>query len=127
MAGLETTDYLQGTNPAEVVSCPNDPHLAFMIYQAMFAIITPALISGAIERMSFRSYSPFAAVVNVDLLPACPHGMGKGWISVCMVDWRTRFCRWHGRTLSGAALVAAIVTASQELSFNCPHNVPLFC
>ena len=33
------------------------PHQAFMIYQAMFAIITPALISGAIaERMSFRAY-----------------------------------------------------------------------
>jgi Amt family ammonium transporter len=31
-----------------------------MIYQAMFAIITPALISGAIaERMTFRSYVLF--------------------------------------------------------------------
>jgi ammonium transporter, Amt family len=31
-----------------------------MIYQAMFAIITPALISGAIaERMSFRAYCLF--------------------------------------------------------------------
>jgi len=30
------------------------------------------------ERMSFRSYSICAAVVNVNLLPACPHGMGKG-------------------------------------------------
>ena len=36
------------------------PHQAFMIYQAMFAIITPALISGAIvERVSFTAYSLF--------------------------------------------------------------------
>nr|WP_199316889.1 ammonium transporter [Chroococcidiopsis sp. [FACHB-1243]] len=59
--GLETTDYLKGTNPAEVLSyAPTIPHQAFMIYQAMFAIITPALISGAIvERMSFTAYSLF--------------------------------------------------------------------
>lgn len=59
--GLETTDYLKGTNPVEVLSyAPTIPHQAFMIYQAMFAIITPALISGAIvERMSFTAYALF--------------------------------------------------------------------
>jgi Amt family ammonium transporter len=59
--GLETTDYLKGTNPAEVLSyAPTIPHQAFMIYQAMFAIITPALISGAIvERISFTAYALF--------------------------------------------------------------------
>lgn len=36
------------------------PHLAFMIYQAMFAIITPALIIGAYaERMKFSAYILF--------------------------------------------------------------------
>ncbi len=36
---------------------PTIPHSAFMIYQAMFAIITPALMSGAIaERVSFKAY-----------------------------------------------------------------------
>ena len=35
---------------------PTVPHMAFMIYQAMFAVITPALISGAIaERMKFST------------------------------------------------------------------------
>ncbi|MDJ0621121.1 MAG: ammonium transporter [Calothrix sp. MO_192.B10] len=39
---------------------PTIPHQAFMIFQAMFAIITPALISGAIvERMSFTAYCLF--------------------------------------------------------------------
>ncbi len=36
------------------------PHLAFMIFQAMFAIITPALIIGAFaERMKFSAYILF--------------------------------------------------------------------
>ena len=36
------------------------PHQAFMIYQCMFAVITPALITGAIaERMNFKAYLIF--------------------------------------------------------------------
>jgi Amt family ammonium transporter len=36
------------------------PHQAFMIFQAMFAIITPALITGAFaERMSFKAFLLF--------------------------------------------------------------------
>jgi Amt family ammonium transporter len=36
------------------------PHQAFMIYQAMFAVITPALITGAFaERMKFKTYVVF--------------------------------------------------------------------
>ena len=36
---------------------PTIPHQCFMIYQAMFAIITPALITGAIaERMKFSAF-----------------------------------------------------------------------
>ncbi len=39
------------------------PHLAFMIYQAMFAIITVALFTGAVvERMKFSSLMFFAAL-----------------------------------------------------------------
>ena len=36
------------------------PHQAFMVFQMMFAIITPALITGAFaERMKFSSYPGF--------------------------------------------------------------------
>jgi Amt family ammonium transporter len=70
--GVEITGYLPAmsyeealrtANPdyANVESyAPTIPHEAYMIYQAMFAIITPALMSGAIaERMSFRAYVLF--------------------------------------------------------------------
>ena len=41
----------------------NIPHLAFVMYQAMFAIITPALISGAFaERIRFKAYIFFMLV-----------------------------------------------------------------
>ena len=39
------------------------PHLAFMIFQAMFAVITPALIIGAYaERMKFSAFLAFTAL-----------------------------------------------------------------
>ena len=70
--GLETSKYLpqmayetalraKDPNYADVISYAGTiPHQAYMIYQAMFAIITPALISGAIaERMTFRAYALF--------------------------------------------------------------------
>ncbi|MBX7223469.1 MAG: ammonium transporter [Blastocatellia bacterium] len=39
------------------------PHLVFAMFQGMFAIITPALICGAIvERMTFRAYVVFLAL-----------------------------------------------------------------
>jgi len=62
--GVETTGYLEGSVPEEVVSYAGTiPHQAFMIYQAMFAIITPALISGAlVERISFKAYTLFVVL-----------------------------------------------------------------
>ncbi|HYH01893.1 MAG TPA: ammonia channel protein, partial [Bacillota bacterium] len=37
------------------------PHLAFMLFQMMFAVITPALISGAyVERIKFNSFLIFS-------------------------------------------------------------------
>ena len=42
---------------------PTIPHQAFMIYQAMFAIITPALITGAFaERLRFKAFILFMAL-----------------------------------------------------------------
>ena len=73
--GLETTGYLQGSEPANVVSYAGTiPHQAYMIYQAMFAIITPALISGAIaERMSFRAYCLFVLLWSTFIYTPLAH------------------------------------------------------
>ncbi len=50
---------LDGVGPAAAAGA-QVPHLAFMIYQCMFAVIAPALISGAYaERMSFGASALF--------------------------------------------------------------------
>jgi len=60
---------LNGIGPADpspyTVSDPSGPvsHLAFVIFQCMFAVITPAVISGAFaERMKFSSYLAFSVL-----------------------------------------------------------------
>ncbi len=56
------------------------PHQTFMIYQGMFAIITPALISGAIvERISFKVYVAFVLIWSTLIYSPMAHMVwGKG-------------------------------------------------
>jgi Amt family ammonium transporter len=50
------------------------PHQVFMIYQMMFAVITPALISGAIaERMKFSAYVLFMGLWAILVYPPLAH------------------------------------------------------
>lgn len=58
------------------------PHQVFMVYQMMFAIITPALISGAIvERMSFKAYFWFILLWSTFIYSPLAHWVwGRGWI-----------------------------------------------
>jgi Amt family ammonium transporter len=62
---------------------PTVPHLAFMAYQMMFAVITPALISGAFaERMKFSAYLVFTLVWTTVVYDPVAHwvwGTG-GWM-----------------------------------------------
>jgi ammonium transporter, Amt family len=56
------------------------PHLTFMIYQLMFAVITPALITGAFaERMKFKAMLLFMALWIVVVYSPMAHMVwGKG-------------------------------------------------
>ncbi len=59
------------------------PHVVFMLFQGMFAIITPALISGAIaERMKFSTYCVFILLWGTLVYDPIAHwvwGSG-GWL-----------------------------------------------
>jgi len=59
------------------------PQTVFMVYQCMFAIITPALITGAFaERMKFSAYLLFiAAWVSLVYFPVCHWVWGGGWLA----------------------------------------------
>ncbi|HEX8691024.1 MAG TPA: ammonium transporter [Longimicrobium sp.] len=58
------------------------PHLLFMAYQGTFAIITAALISGAVvERMRFPAYLLFIALWSLLVYAPVAHWVwGKGWL-----------------------------------------------
>jgi Amt family ammonium transporter len=61
---------------------PTVPHLIFVMFQGMFAIITPALITGAFaERMKFSALLIFTVIwVTVVYAPLAHWVWGGGWI-----------------------------------------------
>lgn len=63
--------------------CPTVPHIAFMTFQMMFAVITPALISGAfVERIKFSSFLIFTVLWATLVYDPVAHwvwGVG-GWL-----------------------------------------------
>src|SRR3954462_14165208 len=58
------------------------PHQAFMIYQAMFAVITPALITGAFaERKRFKAFVIFSLLWATLVYDPVAHWVwGGGWL-----------------------------------------------
>ncbi|HYL98320.1 MAG TPA: ammonia channel protein, partial [Blastocatellia bacterium] len=58
------------------------PHLAFAMYQAMFAVITPALITGAFaERMKFSAFMLFSLLWATIVYDPLAHWVwGGGWL-----------------------------------------------
>lgn len=131
--GMDTTGYLAGSAPEEVVSyAATIPHQTFMIYQAMFAIITPALISGAlVERIKFKAY--FWFILAWSILVYCPMAH-MVWAKGGLIGLYGGFgaLDFAGGTVvhitSGfSALVAAMVLGrrkSYPSHLTAPHNVP---
>jgi Amt family ammonium transporter len=105
------------------------PHLAFMVYQCMFAVITPALITGAIaERMKFKSYLVFIvlwATLVYDPIAHWVWGVG-GYLRVLgALDFAGGTVVHISSGIS--ALVAAIVLGKRKGfpdSPMPPHNLP---
>jgi len=62
---------------------PNIPHLAFMLFQMKFAIITPALIAGAfVERVRFKSFMLFTLLWTTLIYDPVAHWVwgDGGWL-----------------------------------------------
>lgn len=73
---------LAGVGPEPGPYSDTIPHLAFMIFQGMFAAITPALITGAFaERMKFSAFLWFGIVWSTVVYGPLAHWVwGGGWI-----------------------------------------------
>ena len=69
-----------GTTPGPYAA--TIPHLLFCAFQLMFAIITPALITGAFaERMKFTAFLVFTVLwTTLVYFPICHWVWGGGWI-----------------------------------------------
>ncbi len=104
------------------------PHLLFMAYQATFAIITAALVSGAIvERMRFGPYLAFITLWSLFVYAPVAHWVwGGGWLA------QMGALDFAGGTVvhinaGAAALVAAIVLGPRKdygRQAILPHSVP---
>jgi len=104
------------------------PQVLFMSYQGTFAIITAALISGAIvERMRFTAYTLFITLWAVLIYGPIAHWVwGGGWLA------KMGALDFAGGTVvhvnaGVAALVAAMVIGSRKdfaRQAILPHNVP---
>src|SRR5438445_132476 len=71
-----------GQTPHETYA-PTAPHLAFMVFQMMFAVITPALITGAFaERKRFKAFVVFTLLWATFVYDPVAHWVwGGGWLN----------------------------------------------
>jgi Amt family ammonium transporter len=114
---------------------PTIPQESFMLFQMMFAIITPALISGAIaERMKFKSYLLFTALwVTVIYFPLCHMVWGKGGLFNWSLGGRVPVLDFAGGTVvhvsSGVSALVCALVLGKRIGFPGepmpPHNVVL--
>jgi len=104
------------------------PHYLFMCYQGTFAIITAALISGAIvERMRFSAYLLFICLWALVVYSPVAHWVwGGGWLA------KMGALDFAGGTVvhvnAGVAALVAALSVGKRKDFKSsalmPHNVP---
>jgi Amt family ammonium transporter len=105
------------------------PHQTFMFYQLMFAIITPALMTGAFaERMKFKSFMVFSllwATLIYDPLAHWVWGVGGFLRNMGALDFA-------GGTVvhisAGVSALVAVLIMGKRVGFGkvpmAPHNLP---
>jgi Amt family ammonium transporter len=104
------------------------PHQAFMVFQMMFAIITPALITGAVaERAKFGTFIVFVLLWATFVYDPLAHWVwGKGWMGAMgALDFA-------GGTVvhisSGFSALAAAYFFGRRVGYGyetmTPHNLP---
>ena len=139
--GFDQGSFLLGNQVADALAAERDanyPSMAFVAFQATFAIITVALISGAIaDRAKFGAWMVFAGLwATVVYFPVANWvfnygsdgaGTGGGWLVQLGVHDFAGGTAVHIN--AGAAGLALAIVLGKRFGFskgiNQPHNVPL--
>jgi len=122
--------FLRGVGAAPNADyAPGVPHQAFMIYQAMFAVITPALILGALaERMKFSAFCAFSLLWATLVYDPVAHwvwgagGFLRGWGALDFAGGTVVHVN------AGMAALAVALALGPRLGYphqmSPPHNLP---
>ncbi len=104
------------------------PHILFAAYQATFAVITAALISGAIvERMRFGPYLTFITLWSVVVYAPIAHWVwGGGWLGKLGALDFAGGTVVHINAAAAALVVAVVLGARKDYARQAiiPQNVP---
>ncbi len=108
------------------------PQTVFMIYQCMFAVITPALITGAFaERVRFAPFAVFSLLWSILVYnPVCHWIWGGGWMSSLGPNGVLDFAGGLVvHVTCGAAALAAVLVIGPRKGFGrenfLPHSLPM--
>lgn len=106
------------------------PHMAFAAYQMMFAIITPALITGAFaERMKFKPFLIFTGLWSILVYPPLAHWVwgNGGWLkAIGVLDFAGGNVVHISSGVSG--LILALILGKRRNYGKepmIPHNIPM--
>ncbi len=121
---------LNGVDLAPNSLAPTVPHILFMMYQGMFAIITVALIIGGVaERMKLSSLIIFLSIwTAVVYIPVAHWVWGGGWIyDLGALDFAggTVVHITAGVSVLAAALVLGKRINQARGGQEVPHNIPM--
>ncbi len=109
---------------------PTIPHQVFMIFQCMFAVITPALITGAFaERMRFGPFLVFSLLWSTLVYDPLVHWMwgNGGWLArLGALDFAGGIAV---HLSSGVAAMSAAIILGRRRGYGTedlkPHNLPM--
>jgi len=135
IGGLEYT-FLRGVGAApNAVYAATIPQQTFMVYQLMFAIITPALITGAFaERMKFSAMAVFMVLWSLIVYAPMAHMVwGKGGLLNAALGGRIPTLDFAGGTVvhvtSGVSALVCALYLGKRIGYphepTPPHSVVL--
>ncbi|MFQ5963934.1 MAG: ammonium transporter [Candidatus Scalinduaceae bacterium] len=129
IGGLAKTG-LRGITPDSISEIANTiPEYTFMIFQCMFAVITVALVLGAVEgRMKFSAmllFAPLFATAVYD--PICHWQWGGGWMGNWGILDYAGGLVVHVCCGAGALTLAVMLGPRKRKNITPPCNLPMVC